>query len=318
MAEEGKKGKTEGRRSNGGRRVRVRTQYGLRGRSPRTDTSGLGSVPPQALAGARNLAHHAAQWATKAARANLPAVPDDSHSSLAWDAARAALVSQPLAAKQGEIRVGLSVADLRLIVLHSSAAGDSLALDGKSDAEAGAWIDAALHAAGLAPASNVRLPYELPDHAVAKGARYNARAEAGSLQELARWFGMAAEILEEVRGRLGEVRPGPSPVLCWPHHFDIATLVQLEAGHAESVRSIGAGLSPGDESYAQPYWYVSPLPKPDPATLPPAPVPGHWHTRGYTAVVATGEDILKLKDPRRDSLAFVAQAIAASRALLGA
>ena len=316
MTEERKKGKAGGR-SNGGRRVRVRTQYGLRGRSPRTDTSGLGSVPPQALAGARNLAHHAVQWATKAARANLAAVPDDSHSSLAWDAAQAALVSQPLTGKQGEIRVGLSVADLRLIVMHGSAADDSFALDGKSDAEAGAWIDAALRAAGLAAASDVKLPYQLPDHAVAKGARYDAQAEAGSLQELARWFGMAAEVLEEVSGRLREVRPGPGPVLCWPHHLDIAMLVQLEAGHAESARSVGLGLSPGDESCAQPYWYVSPWPRPDPAALPPAPDPGHWHTQGYTALVATGEDILKLKDPRRDTLAFITKAVEMSRALLG-
>lgn len=320
MKEAGRKGKAggaSGNRSNGGRRVRIRTQYGLKGRSMRADWFGLGSAAPTTLVNARNVAHHAAQWGTKAARANLAAVPDDSHSSLTWDAERAALVSQPLAAQQGEIRVGLSVADLRLIVLRGSAADDSFALDGKSDAEAGAWLDALLRAAGLAPASDVKLPYQLPDHAVATGARYDAQAEAGALQELARWFGMAAEVLGEVSGRLREVRPGPGPVLCWPHHFDIAMVVQLEAGHAEAARSIGVGLSPGDESCAQPYWYVSPWPKPDPATLPPAPGPGHWHIQGYTALVATGEDILKLQDRRRDTLAFVMQAIAASRALLG-
>jgi hypothetical protein len=107
-------------------------------------------------------------------------------------------------------------------------------------------------------------------------------------------------------------------VRCWPHHFDVATLVELEAGHAESARSIGVGFSPGDESYAQPYWYVSPWPRPDPATLPQAPMPGHWHTQGFTALVATGDDIVKLADRRRDTAAFITQAIEMSRALLGA
>lgn len=316
MKEAGKKGKAEA--GNGSRRVRVRTQYGLKGRSMRTDWPGLGSVPPEALAGARNLAQHAAQWVTKAARANLAVVPDDSHSSLEWDAERGALVSQPLAAKAGEMRLGLGVAGLQLMLVHGAATQETFALDGRSDAEAGAWVDAALRAAGLAPASGVKLPYDMPPHAVAGGASYGARGEAAALQELARWFGAAAEVLGEVGGRLRDLRPGPSPVRCWPHHFDIATLAQLDAGHAESARSIGIGLSPGDESYAQPYWYVSPWPTPDAATLPEAPVPGHWHTQGFVAVVATARDTLKLKDRRREVRVFIIEAVEICRAQLGA
>ena len=305
------------RGSNGGRRVRVRTQYGSKRRSMRADWSRLGSVAPEALVQARNLAHHALQWVTKAARANLAAVPDDSHSSLEWDAGRAALVSQPLATKAGEIRIGLGIADLRLMVVRGGAPDDTLALEGKSDAEAGKWLDGLLRAAGLTPASGVAVPYEMPDHVVASGAAYGERGETAALQELARWFGGAADVLGEVSARLRDLRPGPSPVRCWPHHFDIATVVQLGAGHAESAPSIGIGFSPGDESYAQPYWYVSPWPKPDASALPTAPVPGHWHTQGFTALVATGEDTLKLKDRRRELLAFIAEAVESSRGLLG-
>jgi hypothetical protein len=283
----------------------------------RTDWSRLGGVPPEALVGARTLAHHAAQWATKAARANLAAVPDDSHASLEWVAGRTALLSRPLPAKGAAMRVGVGLGDLRLLVVRGSAVSD-FALDGRSDAEAGAWVDAALEAVGLAPASKVELPYEMPRHAVARGAPYGVRSEAAALQELERWFGAAADVLEEASARLRSVRPGPSPVCCWPHHFDIATLVRLEAGEAESTRSIGVGFSPGDDSYPQPYWYVSPWPKPDPSALPPPSVPGHWHTQGFTGIVATGDDILKLAERRRDTLAFVTQSVALSRALLGA
>jgi hypothetical protein len=56
------------------------------------DWSSLREPRPEKLAPARELAHYAVQWTTRAARANLPAVPDDSHSALAWDSPREALV----------------------------------------------------------------------------------------------------------------------------------------------------------------------------------------------------------------------------------
>ena len=60
-------------------------------------------------------------------------------------------------------------------------------------------------------------------------------------------------------------------MLCWPHHFDIATLVKLEDGQPANARSIGVGVSPGDEYYAQPYVYVSPWPRFDAGKLPDLP-----------------------------------------------
>jgi len=53
-----------------------------------------------------------------------------------------------------------------------------------------------------------------------------------------------------------------SDVLCWPHHFDIATLVTFASDRSSSV-----GLSPGDGSYDEPYYYVNVHPQPDPAQL---------------------------------------------------
>ena len=83
----------------------------------------------------------------------------------------------------------------------------------------------------------------------------NVEQEPG-LAALSRWYGAAAEVLEAVRAKHGDLKPGPGPVRCWPHHFDIAVLVRLEEGAAESVRSIGVGCAPGDENYPEPYFYV--------------------------------------------------------------
>jgi hypothetical protein len=82
-----------------------------------------------------------------------------------------------------------------------------------------------------------------------------------------------------------------SPVRCWPHHFDIATLVSIPGGAPGEVRTIGVGLSPGDGSYAEPYFYVTPWPAPDGPTLPELPAGAAWHRAGWFGAVLTGTAI---------------------------
>ena len=256
------------------------------------DWSMLGRKAPTTLVRARLLAHHAAQWASKTARANLDAVPDDGHASLTWDAAHEVLFCKPLSTSGGDVRIGLRINGLALVILRDRVILDTFELAGRRDSVIAVWLDSALRALGLKPASGVRLPYTLPAHAVARGSAYNCNGEAEALGELAQWVGAAAEVLEEVRTKFADVHPGAGPVCCWPHHFDIATLVRLEEGSAETARSVGIGFSPGDEYYAQPYVYISPWPRPDIAALPQLPPPGHWHTQGFLGAVATGEAIL--------------------------
>ena len=253
------------------------------------DWSLLRSHEPTALAAARALAHRAVQWPARAARANLDPVPDDSHSSLAWDPGMAALLSQPL---DGGARVGLRVAVHELVFTKGSRT-EACALTGLSDAEASNWIDGKLAGEGLKPASGTKLPYDMPPGLFARAAD-----EATRLAALAGWFAAGAELLEELRRKLRRFKPGAGPVRCWPHHFDIATVVGLEEGNAESARSIGIGVSPGDGYYAQPYFYLSPYPKPDAGGLPQLPPGGRWHTKDFFGAVATGTDLLALRDPR--------------------
>lgn len=272
----------------------------------RFDWSRLGSrTPPTSLVEARLLAHYALQWVTRAARANLKAVPDDGHSSVEWDAGLAALVSHPLPAGAGEVRVGLRIAGFALIVLRRGAVLDAFQLDRRTDMDVAAWIDSKLKALGLKPAKPVVLPYAMPEHPVAHGAPYECSSVGRELGELARWFAGCAELLEEFGARRKALRPGPTPLRCWPHHFDIATVVRLEESTGESAKSVGVGMSPGDEYYAQPYVYISPWPRADAAPLPMLPPPGHWHTQGFFGAVATGEEILALKSRGSELLGFV-------------
>lgn len=255
---------------------------------------------PTALAAARTLAHRGVQWPARAAWANLAPAADDSHTSLAWDAEMAALLGQPL---DGGVRVGLRIG-VHELVFTTKTRCDALSLAGKPDAEIGAWLDARLAGEGLKPASGVKLPYEMPPTLFARPAE-----EVPHFATLSLWFAAAADVLEELRKKYRRYRPGPGPVRCWPHHFDIAFLVALEEGPPESARSIGIGVSPGDGYYAQPYLYVSPYPKPDTENLPALPPGGRWHTKDFFGAVATGMDLLELSDPRKGLIAIAEAAV---------
>jgi hypothetical protein len=280
------------------------------------DWTTLGNKAPTALVKARTLAHHAVQWTTRAARANLAAQSDDSHSSLTWDAERGALFSQPLLAGGADVRVGLRLAGLALIIMRGSIVLDTYELAGRRDSMVGVWLDSALRALGLKAASDVELPYTIPSHPVARGSAYSFSGESESFDELAGWFGAADDMLEEMRASIIDAQAGA--VLCWPHHFDIATMVTLDAAGGENARSIGVGLSPGDHYYSQPYVYVSPWPHLNAAELPALPPPGRWHTQGFMGAVATAEEILTLDDRRACVLEFVRAAYDGGRVQLNA
>jgi hypothetical protein len=199
----------------------------------------------------------------------------------------------------------VGVAALTLLVMKRGAVQDALELGGKTASAAGAWLDAQLAHRGLKPASEQALPYEVPRADFARAAKLGAELAA-----LGRWFAAAAEALEAQRAKYARYEPGPGPVRCWPHHFDIAVLVGLEAGDPEHARSIGLGVSPGDGYYAEPYFYLSPYPAPEQRNLPSLPPGGRWHTKDFFAAVATATDLVALRDPRAGLEAIIDAAFA--------
>ena len=72
---------------------------------------------------------------------------------------------------------------------------------------------------------------------------------------------------------------------------------------------VGAGLSPGDEYYDEPYFYVSVYPEPDPAALPSLPMLGHWHLRDFMAAVATAHKIVAAKNQQAETDGFLRAAV---------
>jgi hypothetical protein len=273
----------------------------------------IGGVELSRLRAARLEAHHAVQWLARAARGFVPPQPDDRHTNFGWDDALDGFSTHPL---KGDLNLGLGMTHLTLVLRGASTAQQSFVLNGRTDADARQWLGTQLGACGLdARALDAKAPYDIPARARAGGA-YDVGGLADALSDLAAWFANADRSLGRVRDQLSARGLAPSPVRTWPHHFDMATLTLLGRDNAEHARSVNAGLSPGDEHYEEPYFYVSPYPYPDPRKLPPLPALGYWHTSGLTAAVAPASRIFAAADREAASAAFLDAAVAAAVAAL--
>jgi len=76
----------------------------------------------------------------------------------------------------------------------------------------------------------------------------------------------------------------------------MATLLALDLDGGDHARSIGIGLSPGDGSYAEPYFYISPWPYPSQPDLPAVMAPAFWHREDFTAVILRGSDFVSMNN----------------------
>jgi hypothetical protein len=274
----------------------------------------LGAVPPTALAAARVQLHHAAQVADAAALTLLPREPDDSQTSFAWDSTLGALAARPLPGAGG-LRVALRVADLALLAVADGAVAATYPLDGRAQADALAWVQARVTAAGGDGARvTMRRHFEIPGAAPDAAHPWSlGDGEGAAFRELAAWYANADALLRAVAAE----EPGAGPVTCWPHHFDIATLIEEPRGADGRRYTVGVGLSPGDEYYAEPYLYVGPYPHPEAPALPPLPV-GHWNAQGWFGAALPGTELVAAGDAdaqARRARGFVTAAVAAVRAL---
>ena len=279
----------------------------------------LGDPAPETLTDARLQLHWAVQLLAAFGESFLPHKPDASHSSVTWSPERKAFLSG--ATVDGSaLRLGLQPGDFAYRVFGPGPAqSDPFELRGRTLAEATAWVEAEL-ASRLGPAAPAIAP-TVPDiraHRVGRGAPFDAKL--ADLAEMERWFHDASLLLEAV----ASAEDGSSPVRCWPHHFDIAVLIDLDAGAdppvgPEDARSIGIGMTPGDESYSEPYFYVSPWPYPDTADLPKLPPPASWHTDKWVGAVLTAADLIAAGEEGAQATraaSFARAAIAGSRAML--
>lgn len=277
--------------------------------STSTDWQPIDPARARSLSDARLQFHHAAQFATAVGISYLDHQPDDSHTNLGWRHDLRALVSRAAPGPHGPVAIGIRPHDLSVLVLVDDAVRESFALHGLTMRAAVDRLTSLLAAAGLDGSRYTqRRHYEIPPHPVGEGRAFDASA-TGDFEQLSRWYANAATLLARIAADV----PGASDVRTWPHHFDIATLVTVAPG-----RTTGAGLSPGDTYYDEPYFYVNAHPAPSIDRLTSQlGGGGSWHTHEWIGAVLPGSRLRAAAHGQpAQAREFVESALAAGRVLV--
>ncbi|MCL6436261.1 MAG: hypothetical protein K6T90_19045 [Leptolyngbyaceae cyanobacterium HOT.MB2.61] len=267
----------------------------------------------QQLSESRVQLHYAIQLIAATGAALAEPQPDYSHTSLSWNP-QLKLFSGTLIPSTQPFRVALEPINLTSMILNSQ--GNEIAtfpLSHQTLQQGLDWLKAEIAKRG-ANADQVAFlsypPGDFPEHAIAHGAPFSNSQDL-PFKNLVSFYAVSHTLLEELSTRLD----GASPVRIWPHHFDIATLITLPN---DSSQTIGVGMSPGDSSYNEPYWYVSPYPYPDTSCLPNSEGSGFWHTSHWVGAVLTTSQLTNsgIESNQPQVQTFLNSAIKASRGLL--
>lgn len=266
------------------------------------------------LGRAREQCHWATQVLAAVGYAHLERADDDSQSNAGWVDGMQILAGR-LVASEPPYFVSLAVADLTL-ALHEPG-GDALVevpLHGLELEEAFEAISMAIAERTQQPTVRLKLPsYEMPAFSSGNPVNFDF-FDADAFAEFARWMHDANLVLLD----LSKASSSSTVPRVWPHHFDMGMLISPPAaGGGAPDQSIGVGLSPGDGSYPDPYWYVSPHPQPEGA-LPPL-SSGHWHTAGWTGAVLSADEIWdagSASDQESLVRSYLESTVAAARQLL--
>jgi hypothetical protein len=246
---------------------------------------------------------------------------DHSHTNLEWSQAHRGLLSRANVG-QPSLRALLRFPDVTIELLRGEGDSErtllSLPLVGRRFADVFAQLEAAVGKALGREDFELRRPQlELPSHRVdpdGAGEPFGGW-QAHALVELTRWFANGDRALRELAAQDARA----TPVRCWPHHFDIATLLVIERDDASDpssdvTRSVGVGMTPGDGSYADAYWYVTPWPYPASPTLSKLDGGGIWHQDGWIGAVLTST---ALREPQAERFAaFMCSALLACEAMV--
>jgi hypothetical protein len=236
--------------------------------------------------------HHAAQFIALVGRHLIPPQPDDSNTSMNYDANEQSLIGNPMS---GGLRIGVKLTDMVLYFCKDDLVyPDKIPLVGRTKDEVFGELKQKLSDLGVETSNLINeLHYEIPDHALEKGAKFTIKDKV-FFQECTYYRHNARLILNEFVKEYQDT----APLRIWPHHFDTGSFIPVKHNSkGEVTQSIGLGWTIPDSMVDEPYFYLSfwsEKPAKDINQLPP-PDTGEWIYSGWQGGVLKHSDILKLK-----------------------
>jgi hypothetical protein len=125
---------------------------------------------------------------------------------------------------------------------------------------------------------------------------------ADTAKDLASALGAVSAALVEFRAG---IREESSPIQVWPHHFDLSMIWlpgdkipdQDPADEEYADKQMNFGFVFGDESFAEPYFYITAYPLPDAMSQLKLPAGTTWKSEGFNAAVLLYKDLVAVDDP---------------------
>ena len=119
----------------------------------------------------------------------------------------------------------------------------------------------------------------------------------------------------------GGIREETSPIQLWPHHFDLSMLWlpgekipgQDPENEEYSDKQMNFGFTFGDDTIAEPYFYVTAYPLPDSLPKLQLPAEARWHNEGFNGAVLLYKDLVKQTDHNAYLVDLWRHLLAASR-----
>lgn len=189
--------------------------------------------------------------------------------------------------QQSAINVNVSTGERMCEELHGQPAG-----------EVAASIRDFLESAGItAKPPSVAADGDVPADA-AEFSRYSA--------DVAKRLGCALSAVSAalVTFRAG-IREESSPIQVWPHHFDLSMIWlpghkipdQDPANEEYADKQMNFGFVFGDESFTEPYFYITAYPLPEAMQQVELPAGSTWKSEGFSAAVLLYKDLIATDDP---------------------
>ncbi len=188
--------------------------------------------------------------------------------------------------------------NLRESVLSAqTATGEEMqqTLQGQPAEELASQVQNFLHEAGVLaspPKANA---------ALADAGEFSAYS-AEEANKLARALAAVSGAMSDFRASL---RAESSPIQVWPHHFDLSMIWlpgekipgQDPAKEEYADKQMNFGFVFGDESFAEPYFYVTAYPLPDAMPQIELPDGTTWKSDGFSGAVLLYRDLVAMQDP---------------------
>lgn len=205
---------------------------------------------PEKRADARHQLHSVLQWMARLANSYLEAEPSGRHLELTWDPARHAFLTRRF---NGDLAVELRLPKLEMQFLEDGRLSPHvLNIEGRSPAEIEAWILVELLHRGIDRSRfTKRLPYAAQTLMSGDARQFSPEDFEAELDGLAVWLDNATTVLTRLAAKLPSASHG---IRCWPEQLHLAIEIPLEPGSASEA--LRAGLSLGDEKYAEPHFFV--------------------------------------------------------------